>query len=340
MRTNLYKRALALALCAATTALAPAAHAEIRWKASIWGAPRTVTEPFEWFAKEVAAKTGGQMKIDFTYGKIKAEEAVETLKSGATDAGYICNAYFADKIFLPTVLHLPMFAPNDTAVLGRVELALADHPAIQAELRHWNMKILIAAPQQQYQLMGTRRVAKIADLQGMRVRVPAEMGKILEDYGAKILLLSGPDARGAIEKGTIDVVASPYPVSQAAFRIHEVSKYVTDNISLGAQFCYFAVNQKSWEALPAKVREVMVGLREPATARYEQVYAREDAVLIAGFKQQGMEFVAFNPTDRARLLARAIKYWQAWVEEREKQGLKGREVFEFAQAKIREYGRK
>jgi hypothetical protein len=32
-----------------------------------------------------------------------------------------------------------------------------------------------------------------------------------------------------------------------------------------------------------------------------------------------------------------IKVWQAWVVEREKQGLKGGEVFEFTQAKIREF---
>ena len=50
--------------------------------------------------------------------------------------------------------------------------------------------------------------------------------------------------------------------------------------------------------------------------------------------------MSFHPTDRARLVARSIKVWQSWVQEREKQGLKGREVFEFTQAKIREFARK
>jgi hypothetical protein len=50
--------------------------------------------------------------------------------------------------------------------------------------------------------------------------------------------------------------------------------------------------------------------------------------------------VSFNATDRARLVARSIKVWQAWVAEREKQGLRGREVFEFTQAKIREFSGK
>jgi len=136
------------------------------------------------------------------------------------------------------------------------------------------------------------------------------------------------------------VVSSPYPSTFAAFKIYEASSYVTTNVSLGTQLCYFGVSQKAWEALPAKTQQIMQSLRQPAVARYEEMYASDDAANIALFKQKGLEFVSFGATDRARLVAKAIKYWQIWVEEREKQGLKGREVFEFAQGKIREYTRK
>jgi TRAP-type C4-dicarboxylate transport system substrate-binding protein len=99
------------------------------------------------------------------------------------------------------------------------------------------------------------------------------------------------------------------------------------------------VSHKAWNALPARMQETLLGLRAPAVAQYEALYAREDAVHIAAFKERGLEFVQFGAADRARLLAKTVKIWQAWVEEREKQGLRGREVFEFAQAKIREYSR-
>ena len=60
---------------------------------------------------------------------------------------------------------------------------------------------------------------------------------------------------------------------------------------------------------------------------------------MAAFKAKGVELVKFNPVDRARLVARAIKAWDAWIDEREKEGLKGREVFEFTQKKIREFSK-
>jgi TRAP-type C4-dicarboxylate transport system substrate-binding protein len=334
------RRFAATAVWAVVTAIgSPATAAEITWKAGIWGQPRVSTEPIEWFVKELAKKTGGQMKIELAYDRAKAQDAVDQVSSGASDGAFVCTGYFGDKMPLVTVIDLPMFAPENITVLGQVELALADHPAIRAELRKWNIRMALPVVLPQYQLMGTRRIAKLEDLRGARVRISAEMGKVLEEFGATIRLMSGPESLAALKNGSLDVVASPYPSTHASFKIHEGSKHVTEKISLGTQLCYFGVSHKAWDALPVKVQEVMLGLRQPAVARYAEIYARDDAAHIAMFKQRGMEFVSFNPVDRARLVAKAIKYWQAWIDAREKQGLKGREVFEFTQAKIREFSR-
>jgi TRAP-type C4-dicarboxylate transport system substrate-binding protein len=338
MKTN-SRILFALVITAAATVILPAAAADITWRAQIWGPSRATTEPFEWYAKEVAAKTGGEMKIEFAYGKGKATDAVELLKSGAADASYICSQYFADKLPLMMILDLPMFSPESVLAIGRVGVALSDHPIIHAELKQSNVKLLVPAPLPQYQLMGTRKIVKLEDLQGARVRISPDVGKSLSEFGATIQVMSPADAVAAMKNGTLDAIGMPYPIGFALYDMHKVSKYVTENISLGSGFCYLGVSSKAWEALPAKVQKIMLALREPAVAQYVKVYAREDAGSIAAFKQQGLEFVKFNPTDRTRLLAKTIKHWHAWVEEREKQGLKGKQVFEFTQAKIREFSK-
>src|SRR5204863_4846339 len=66
MRTKARNRIVAVA-AALTACAGHAAAAEITWKASIWGERRSSSEPIEWYAKEVAAKTGGRMKIDVAY---------------------------------------------------------------------------------------------------------------------------------------------------------------------------------------------------------------------------------------------------------------------------------
>lgn len=340
MKTMARNVGLAVAVWAVTAALGSSAlAADITWKAPIWGPKRASSEPFAWYAKEVAAKTGGQLKIEFTYDQGKAADALDKLTSGAADAGYICTPYYGDQMPLVTVMDLPLFAPDSIAALGRVQLALADHPVIQAELRKSGIKMLLPAPLPQYQMMSMRRIAKLDDLQGAKVRIIKEMGKVLEEYGASIHTMPIADALPLMKSGSIDAAVLP-GYAFVSYNVHDTAKYMTDKISLGAQFCYLGVSQKSWDALPAKIQEVMLGLRQPALALYEEIYAREDVATVAAMKQKGVEITIFSTTDRTRLIAKAIKIWQAWVEERDKQGLKGREIFEFAQAKIREFTRR
>jgi TRAP-type C4-dicarboxylate transport system substrate-binding protein len=330
--------AAATAACAALAASSPAA-AETTWRVQVWGPKRASAQAYEWYAKEVTAKTGGQMKFDFGYDKGKPTDSLESLKSGLHQAGYVCAQYYADKMPLTGVIELPMFAPDNIATLGRVELALADHPTIQAELKKWNAKILLPVALPPFQLMGTRRIAKVEDLKGAKLRIAPEVGKILEDYGASHRVMSIPDSVAALKSGEIDTIALP-SFAFASYNVQDSAKYITDKISLGSPFCFLGASQKAWDALPAGVQKTMLAQREPAIAQFEDIYAREDAATTAAFKQKGLEFVSFSAADRARLVAKAIKYWQAWIDEREKQGLKGREVFEFTQAKIREFNRK
>ncbi len=334
----MFRTGLAVAAGVAALVAMPVA-AETVWKVQIWGPKRASTDLFERYAKEVASRTAGQMKMEITYGKGAPTDSADLLKAGAVDGAYFCAQYYAEKMPLTTVIDLPMFAPADLKAMAKVELALADQPAVDAELAKWNTKMLLPTPMPQYQLMGTRRVASIEDLQGARVRISGEMGKILSEYGAQPSVIASTESAAALKAGKLDLVALPYSYSFKTFKIDDASKYVTDRISLGAPLCYVGVSRKSWDALPPSTRKAMGEAREQILTRYEDAYSAEDAANIAAFKAKGLEFVAFKPVDRARLVARAIKVWQAWVEEREHQGLPGREVFEFTQQRIRESSR-
>jgi len=74
--------------------------------------------------------------------------------------------------------------------------------------------------------------------------------------------------------------------------------------------------------VPDNAQKAMLEVRRGMLPRFEELYTRENSSTVAAMKQQGVEFTTFSST------------------EREKQGLKGREVFEFTQAKIREFTRK
>lgn len=340
MHTPRWTAAPALWAVLATIAWSSAGAQSVTWKVSIAGQPKAANQAIEWYAKEAAAKSGGQLKLDLAFNDTKSAEAVDLIKSGARHAAYVCAAYFTDTMPLTTVLDLPLLPPDSMAALGQVELALGDHPAIRAELARSNIRMLLPVPRGQLQLIGTRRIAKVDDFKGARVRITPEAGKILEEYGATTKMMPGAQGAAALKTGELDTVSFSDAAAFMGLNVEQTAKYLTSNISLGTQLCFIGVSVKAWDALPAKTQKIMLELREPALAQMEKLHAQETEAQYAIFKKAGIEFVQLGSTDRARLVARAVKVWNAWVEERDKRGLKGREVFEFTQKKIREAGGK
>ena len=329
----------------ACTLLLTAAVAEaqqVTWKAALFGPPRAVTMPLDWFAKEVAAKTGGQVKIELVYGEAlaKATEMPDGIRGGAFEIGMLCASYYPGKFPLWTVLDLPMFTPDDITVQGRAQMAVAEHPAVLDEFKRWNVKLLVPIPLPQYQIMGKRRITRVEDFKGVRIRVSGLMAQVLEEYGAVKSLVPAPEVFPALERGVVDAVTFPATYTFVSYRIHEISKYFIDKISLGTQPCFYGVSQSAWNKLPPQHQKLMLDLREGTLAEFVRAYSTADEKNYDVFRAMGIEIINFAPAERAKLLANAERFWKAWVDDMQKKGLKGKEVFEFTQAKLKELGTK
>jgi TRAP-type C4-dicarboxylate transport system substrate-binding protein len=332
----------ALAIVAALALPAGSPHAQqTTWKVAVFGPPRAVTAPIEHLAKEVGAKTGGQVKIEPVYGEAlsKATEIIDGLKAGAFEAGLLCGSYYPAKIPLFSVLDLAMFTPDDIMAQARVQMALAEHPAVAAEFKRWNLRMLLPSPLPQYQMMGKRRIAKVEDLKGVRIRVSGEMARVLEDYGAVKSLVPAPETYTSLERGVVDMVTFPSTFSFASYRLHEISKFFIDKVSLGSQPCFWGVNEAAWSKLSPAHQKLMIDLREPAVQAAIRAFAAADEKNYADWKARGIEIINFPPAERAKLAANAGKHWQEWVQDKDKKGLPGKAVFEFAQAKIKEHAK-
>lgn len=319
----------------------PAEAQAVRWTVAIFGPPRAVTVPIEFLAKEVAARTGGQIKIEPVYGEAlsKATEMLDGLKAQAFEAALLCAAYYPAKLPVFTVLDLPMLTPADTMAQARVQMALAEHPAMQPELKRWGIRMLLPSPLPQYQIMGKKRITRAEDFKGVRVRVSGEMAKVLEDFGAVKSLVPAPEAYTALERGVLDMSTFPGTFAFVSYRLHEISKYYIDKISLGSQPCFWAVTETAWGGLPPQHQKLLLDLRHPAIQTGIQAFAAADEKNYPEFKARGIEVINFPPAERARLAANAVKHWQEWVADKEKRGIPARQVLEFVQAKIKEHTR-
>ena len=328
--------------CILLLAAAVAEAQQVTWKAALFGPPRAVTQPLDWFAKEVAAKTGGQVKIELVYGEAlaKATEMPDGIRGGAFEVAHLCAAYYPGKMPLWTVHDLPMFTPDDVVVLGRVQIAVAEHPAVLDEFKRWNVRLLVPSPLTQYQIIGKKKITRVEDFKGLRIRVSGEMAKVVEEYGAVKSLVPAPEVFPSLERGVVDAATFPGTYAFVSYRLHEISKYYIDRISLGSQPCFFGVSQSAWNKLSPQHQKIMLDLMEGALAEFAKAYRTADEKNYAEFKAKGVEVIDFPAAERAKLVANAEKFWKAWVEDMQKKGLRGREVFEFTQAKLKEFGKK
>jgi TRAP-type C4-dicarboxylate transport system substrate-binding protein len=344
MRRKTIACGVVLAALAWTLAGAPRADAQqVQWKAALYGPPRAFTHPLEWFAKEVAAKTNGQVKMELVYGEAlaKATEMPEGVKAGAFEVAAFCTAYYPGKFPLTTLLDLPMFTPDDVVTIGRLQIALSEHPAQTDEFKRWNLRMLIPGPLPQYQIMGRRKITKVEDFKGLRIRVSGEMAKVLEEHGAVKSLVPAPEVFPSLERGVIDAATFPSTYAFFSYRLHEISKYFIDKISLGTQPCFFAVNQGAWNKLSPEHQKIMLDLREPALQEAAKAYKAADEKNYATMKERGMEIINFPPAERQKLVQSAGKYWQAWDDDMGKRGIKGaKELWQFAEGKMKELTRK
>jgi TRAP-type C4-dicarboxylate transport system substrate-binding protein len=311
------------------------------WKVAIFGPPRAVTAPIEYLAKEVAARTGGQLKIEPVYGEAlsKATEIIDGLKAGAFEAGMLCASYYPGKLPLFTVLDLPMLTPDDVMAQARVQMALAEHPAMAQEFKRWNLRMLLPNPLPQYQMMGRRRITRVEDLKGVRIRVSGEMARVLEDYGAVKSLVPAPETYTSLERGIVDMITFPATYAFTSYRLHEISKYFIDKISLGSQPCFWGVSETAWSRLSSGHQSLLLELRGPSIEAGIQAYRAADEKNYSDWRARGIEIIDFPASERAKLAANAGKHWQEWIQDKEKKGLPSRALFEFVQAKIKEHAR-
>jgi TRAP-type C4-dicarboxylate transport system substrate-binding protein len=282
--------------------------------------------------------TKGLWKIEIHYGAALAppKENLDGIKGGVFQAAGFCAAYHPGKVPLHTVLELPFLAPEKTADIGKLLVALWEHPALLKELRErWNAVPLLPGQLLQYHLMGNKPVRTVEDFKGLRVRIGGEIAKVLKEFGAVPTLVPAPEVYTAVERGTIDVVGFPWTYAYGAYKIHEVSKYANVGLSLGTMNCPYVANKDAWEALPKEWKGLHQWWYEKAVSEWAAEYAKADAHWLPIFAER-LEFITFPPEERAKLVAKAEGVWNAWAEAREKEGLPGKEVLAYTLAKKKE----
>ncbi|MBC8247837.1 MAG: C4-dicarboxylate TRAP transporter substrate-binding protein [Deltaproteobacteria bacterium] len=332
-----FSLAIALAFLLTSTPEVFSADKPIQWNLSVWGGSRAWTKPVEQWAKDMEKATNGRWKIKIHYGGVlaPAKEQLDGIRAGMFEAGGFCSAFHPGKNPLHTVAELPFIAPSNNKHIFQLSAALWEHPALKKELLKWNAVPLLPGGLCQYQLMGNKPVRTVEDLKGMRIRMGGEIGKVLRAMGAVPTMVPAPEVYEAVSRGTIDLVGFPWTYAYGSYKVHEVSKYAIVPIALGTMNCPFVASKDAWDALPEEFKKIHMKWYEKAAGIWADAYKQADDKWMPIFKKK-LEFIEFPKSERDKIVAKAQGFYDKWIEAREKEGLPGREIYEYYLKKRKE----
>ena len=244
-------------------------HASTEWNVSLWGKQRAFTENVEKLAELVEQKTGGDFKLNISYGGLsKSRENLDGISIGAFEMAQFCSFYHKDKNPTITVTELPFTKDVSLARTAEIFKQVHEHPIVVKDLARWNATILMPTPMPQYNIISkTEPLEELSDFKGMRVRGPGGITGVLGKLGAVKTGVPFAEVRQSMDSGVIDA-ASFAPHAHLATKSYSVGKWATTNLNLGTANCPVVVNTDALDALSEEHRQALLGSVDEAIAYY------------------------------------------------------------------------
>ena len=266
-----------LGLVAALAISASAAEQKVKWKlAMTWGATLSpFTDAVQSMASMVEKMSGGNFVIQVdAANKHKAPFGVlDMVKLGQYDMAHTASYYWKGKdvnLMPLTTMPFGMTAPEQYAWFyhgGGMELmqkAYAPHNMYSFPGGNTGMQ------------MGgwfRKEINSLADLQGLKMRIPGFAGEVLAKLGLTVTNIAPGELYTSLERGTIDALEWVGPGMDVKMGFHKVAPYYYTGWHEPATELQFLVNKKKFDKLSDKNKEILrVAMRDASYDMYIQNY--------------------------------------------------------------------
>ncbi len=298
---------------------------------------------FEPWAKKLEAASNGRIKVEIFPSMSlggKPPELYAQARDGVADIvwtvlGYTPGAFPRSEVFeLPSV-HRGSAKATTLALqdlMGRIGADYADtHP------------LLIHAHAGQVLFTVKKPVRTLADVQGMKIRVPSRTGAMLiEAWGAQPVSMPVPELPQALSKGTVDAALIPFEVA-TPLKVPELVKFATvghGGQRFGTSVFIFTMNKKRYESLPADLKAVLDAHSGAAIAgSIGQVWDDIEPPGLAALEKAGGQMITLDEQAQKEFDARAAQVVDRWIAEATGKGLDGTGLVAAARAAVERHSR-
>ncbi|MFH1797188.1 MAG: TRAP transporter substrate-binding protein [Pseudomonadota bacterium] len=315
------RRKMALALAAALFAATSVASAA-ELKLADFQPPThfVVKNVYDPFAAQISEKTGGAVTVKvYMGGELGPGPAEQYSRAvdGVTDIAFGLPGYTASNFPKTLLAELPGVISADTGTArmnANVEM-LSDEYKRVVLLGIWNNapNIIFTA---------NKPVRTLADLKGLKIRVPSRnAGLVVEAWGASPVSMPAPEIYNAMQTGVIDGAMTD-ATTLGAFKLAEVTKYITTGMDTTISSFFLIMNRDSFEALSEDQQKVVSEAGREAAMNGNKAWLGIADKALAGFAAaEGKEVVTLSGEEAAKFNAASAAVLDKVVAEAEAQGI-------------------
>ncbi|WP_353259125.1 TRAP transporter substrate-binding protein [Prochlorothrix hollandica] len=294
----------ALASCGTTNPEAssgtPGALPPVKWQMTTsWpNSLDTLQGSALYVAERVAALSGGRFTIEvFAAGElVPGLQVLDAVQSGTVQCGHSPTYYYVGKnsaLAFGTALPFGLNAQQQNAWLyhgGGIE-------AMNDILASFNT-IAFPAGNTGTQMGGwfKREIKTVADLQGLKMRIPGLGGQVLSRLGVNPQILPGGEVFLALERGAIDAAEWVGPYDDEKLGLHKAAPfyYAPGWWEPGATL-HLMINLDAWNQLPPPYQAMVQTAAAEANQHCLSLYDTRNPEALQRLLAQGTQLRSFSP---------------------------------------------
>jgi TRAP-type C4-dicarboxylate transport system substrate-binding protein len=182
------------------------------------------------------------------------------------------------------------------------------------------------------QLISRKSAPHVADIKGLKIRVPGTEAPQVEALGGIPVTITGQEAYTALEKGVIDATFHAWE-GAISYKFYEVAKYLTRTEYYPGGIFIAAMNLDKWNSLPDDIKKVF----DKYSGRYGAVdvegkgmWDRTDSDYLSWLKQnvKGGAYYEWTNDDRAKATDLGKVVHTNWISGLQAKGLPAQKIYD------------
>ncbi len=278
-------------------------------------------ERFVPLAEMLAEATGGETTIriypggELGAGPVKQYDRVI---DGVADIVYALPGYTASQFKKTLLVELPGIVAGGT---NKTEAVWNNIEMLDEEFRRTKLLGLWTSGDAVL-LMAEKRIEKLSDLEGLKIRVPSKnTGRLIEAWGATAVSMPITQVYQSMETGVVDGTLVDTSVL-TSFKLGEVTNHITTGMNATNSMFMLVMNRDSWDSLDGETQDKLTGLTGAAMSeggRVTMTNASDKA--LEKWLAEGGELIELSPEAAAEFDAASADLAASVIAELDGEGI-------------------